>query len=163
MISKNNPNVSGWSLDSGYTGKLHTKVYPRRIPFSILLNSAIGLKINKNDDKQCKEIDEGIRVILTVPGDSLGISRNYYRVPLSKITQFKIFTKVTTTSEALRHYAPSKRQCYYSYERQLQFFKNYTQTNCEAECLANFTKLECGCVKFSMPSMNLTFFVKLQY
>lgn len=162
MISNKNPNVSGWNLESGFTNKQYAKVYPRRISVSTPLGSFIGLKINKNNDNQCKDIDEGIKVILTVPGDFLGVSRNYYRAPLSKITELKIFTKVTTTSEAIRHYAPSQRQCYYSFERQLKFFKNYTQVNCEAECLANFTKMECGCVKFSMPSIDLTFLMKIQ-
>lgn len=37
----------------------------------------------------------------------------------------------------------------------LRFYKNYTQANCEMECLSNYTKNECGCVKFSMPRENL--------
>ena len=56
-----------------------------------------------------------------------------------------------TTSEGLADYAPERRQCYFNNERQLKFFKVYTQPNCELECLANFTLQKCGCVKFSMP------------
>lgn len=47
---------------------------------------------------------------------------------------------------------------FFSTERQLRFFRTYTQYNCEAECLANFTQIQCGCVKFSMPSRFLMAF-----
>lgn len=56
-----------------------------------------------------------------------------------------------TTSSGLADYAPERRQCYFNDERQLKFFKVYTQSNCELECLANYTLKACGCVKFSMP------------
>lgn len=56
-----------------------------------------------------------------------------------------------TTSEGLADYAPERRQCYFNDERYLKFFKVYTQSNCELECLANFTLNRCNCVKFSMP------------
>lgn len=61
-----------------------------------------------------------------------------------------------TTSDGLLEYAPERRQCYFNNERSLQFFKVYTQSNCELECLANFTLARCNCVKFSMPRTNET-------
>lgn len=45
-----------------------------------------------------------------------------------------------------------RRQCYFSDERPLQYFKRYSQSNCELECFANATLKTCGCVHFSMPS-----------
>lgn len=33
----------------------------------------------------------------------------------------------------------------------MRFFKVYTQTNCELECLTNYTLAKCNCVAFSMP------------
>lgn len=59
--------------------------------------------------------------------------------------------KIITTSDGLKHYEPHRRQCYFQRERRLRYFNTYSQTNCELECLANFTLSECGCVKFSMP------------
>ena len=32
----------------------------------------------------------------------------------------------------------------------------YTQSNCEIECITEYTKALCGCVKFSMPHTNDT-------
>lgn len=60
--------------------------------------------------------------------------------------------KMVTTSYDLRKYDPDKRGCYFSTERKLRFFKQYNQQKCEIECLANFTKNECSCVQFWMPS-----------
>lgn len=56
-----------------------------------------------------------------------------------------------TMSSGIAEYHPQRRQCFLSHERSLRFFKVYTESNCQLECLANFTLTKCGCVKFSMP------------
>lgn len=81
------------------------------------------------------------------------MSRNVIQVAPSEIAEFSIKATQITTSDGLRGYEPSKRQCFFNSDRQLRFFKVYTQNNCEEECLANFTKQECGCARFFMPSM----------
>jgi hypothetical protein len=48
-----------------------------------------------------------------------------------------------------------RRKCFYQNENQLRFFKVYSQSNCEWECLTNFTMKACGCVMFYMPSDRL--------
>jgi len=57
-----------------------------------------------------------------------------------------------TTSPGLRDYLPHKRQCYYSDEKRLEYFKFYSQNNCKLECFTNATLERCGCVAFYMPS-----------
>jgi acid-sensing ion channel, other len=57
-----------------------------------------------------------------------------------------------TTSDNLRSYLPSTRQCYFEGERYLHYFTAYTQRNCELECFTNYTLQECGCTMFNMPS-----------
>lgn len=49
-----------------------------------------------------------------------------------------------------------RRGCLFSYERYLKFFKIYTKSNCEVECITNYTLSECGCVKFHMPRNKTT-------
>lgn len=49
-------------------------------------------------------------------------------------------------------HSPNRRQCYFDDERDLRYFKSYSQSNCQTECLANYTMARCGCVKFWMPS-----------
>lgn len=61
------------------------------------------------------------------------------------------------TSRGLRGiYTPQVRGCYFRSERQLRFFKLYSQKKCEMECLSNFTHDECGCVQFYMPRLQST-------
>lgn len=45
-----------------------------------------------------------------------------------------------------------KRGCYFKDGRRLRFFNHYSRTNCELECLANYTKAMCDCNQFSHPS-----------
>lgn len=59
---------------------------------------------------------------------------------------------VITTSDGLRSYAPRVRGCYFNSERQLRFFKSYSQQKCQLECFSNYLKMTCGCVTFSLPS-----------
>lgn len=49
-----------------------------------------------------------------------------------------------------------RRQCYFQKEKYLRYFRSYTQSNCELECLTNYTLKSCGCVKFYMPRIAST-------
>lgn len=111
------------------------------------------LKLNDTDAEYvCRGPVQGFKVLLHIPGEVPQVSKHYFRVPLLEEVLISIKPNMITTSENLRHYKPWERQCYFSDERQLRFFKIYTQRNCELECLSNFTLAQCGCVKFSLPS-----------
>lgn len=56
------------------------------------------------------------------------------------------------TNERLRSFEPLDRNCYFQGEKDLLYFKNYNQKNCEYECIVNTTLEMCGCVGFYMPS-----------
>jgi acid-sensing ion channel, other len=59
--------------------------------------------------------------------------------------------RILTTSDALRDYPIESRNCYYSNERKLRFFNDYTQYNCQHDCAANVTLEHCGCVTLNYP------------
>jgi len=82
---------------------------------------------------------------------SHGASKQYFRIPFDQEVLISIRPKIITTSDGLKHYEPNRRQCYFQKEKELRYFNIYSQSNCELECLANFTLTKCGCVKFSMP------------
>lgn len=96
---------------------------------------------------------------------SFSYSRNYFfsifilfilfSVPLMEEAVITIRPKLTTTSQGLRKYDANHRKCFLESERQLRFYKIYTQNNCYEECVANYTAKECGCVKFSQPSKSI--------
>lgn len=61
-----------------------------------------------------------------------------------------------TTSESVKKYNPKRRECFFSSERRLKYFKTYSQLNCKLECLTNETLQHCDCVNFFMPRDNKT-------
>lgn len=92
------------------------------------------------------------QIHLHTPGEMPQISKQYFRVPLNQEVIVSVKPNVMTTAEGLIQYAPSRRQCFFNKERDLKYFKIYTQKNCELECLSNYTVKMCNCTKFSMPS-----------
>lgn len=103
----------------------------------------------------CKGHETGFKLILSMPGEIVDTTQNYLRIPNAAEIVFEIKKTLTITSDGLRGYTPNQRQCFYNLENPLRFFRIYTQTNCRAECLSNFTQIECDCVKFSMPSKGI--------
>ena len=149
-----NHNLSSdfWTLEKGYT-TTDPDVYPRRVlgP-GARAGMNIVLKLNELDlDYICRGPVQGFKILLHTPGEIPRVSKQYFRVPLKQEVVVSVKPNMITTSEGLADYAPDRRQCYFNDERQLKFFKVYTQSNCELECLANYTINECGCVKFSTP------------
>lgn len=155
MIVKNNPNVSNWNLERDYLEPFcHEYEYPHRSVNSSIMpcfDGAFGIFIS-DCEYSCNGHYQGFNLIFNIPGKAIAMSQHFFRVPIHENTP-----KIITTSEALRHYEPSQRQCFYQSERQLRFFKMYTQHNCEEEYRANLSKSQCDCVKFSMLSKNFLF------
>lgn len=153
MMVKGSPNVSNWDFEIGYIGGSTDEEFPYRVVDSGRESSVdVALKVNDRDfEYQCRGIDQGFNVILTTPGDVLKMSRNTFRLPLLEDAIIMIRPRIIVNSRGLRNLKPNQRQCYYVHERQLRFYRNYTQSNCYDECLSNFTRIECGCVKFSLP------------
>lgn len=151
-----NPNVSHWSLENGYDKGIFENTYPIRV-FNAKQGAALSVVLQlfiKDIEFICAGPITGFKLMLTAPDETRKASARYFQIVTSEKTEILIRPKMITTSEKLRRYKPEQRQCFFDSERQLRFYKIYTQNNCEAECLSNFTKMERGCVKFSMPSTN---------
>ncbi|KAI5701245.1 hypothetical protein M8J75_007644 [Diaphorina citri] len=50
----------------------------------------------------------------------------------------------TSTADSLRDWRPVDRGCFFENERQLQYFKSYSQAHCDMECRSNKTLETCG-------------------
>jgi len=72
-------------------------------------------------------------------------------------TSVEIYPTVGMATPALANIKKEQRQCVYSAEKQLRFYRTYTQRNCIMECEANFTLMFCQCVMYYMPSTILYF------
>lgn len=156
LVITGNMNKSFWTLENGYADGSIDAEYPRRV-LDTSRGAAldIALRLIEDDfDYKCRGFDQGFRVILNTPGEALKLSRQSFRVPISEDTMIMIRPKMIVTSDGLRTYRSDQRQCYFLGERRLRFFRFYGKRSCEDECIANYTKNECDCVKFSMPSKN---------
>ncbi|KAI8439387.1 hypothetical protein MSG28_013193 [Choristoneura fumiferana] len=135
-----------WTLENGYPDDTPIETYPHR-------GSGYGAKAGLSFVLMATEVDLDYLCRGPVQGYKVELprlSQQYFRAPLSQEVVVAVKPKMMTTSEGLLPYSPETRQCYFPSERYLQYFKVYTQANCEMECLSNFTYIRCGCVHFGM-------------
>lgn len=156
MTVTENLNAKHWNLADGYNsndGNI-TDSYPRRV-FGTGAGTAISVILvdsEKDMDYICLGPIQGFKITLHNPSEIPQPAKNFILAPLNMDLFVKVKPDMIITADNLRDYTPDQRQCFFSSERKLRFFKVYTQGNCELECLSNFTKAECGCVKYTLPS-----------
>lgn len=153
---RDNPNATHWNMeDDNYQSSVNaSNMYPHRV-FRAGIHDSLRVMTNIVMDishEFCIEIAPGFLLTLHMPYDLPQIQNEFIHVPPEHNFFISIKPKMITTSDGLRSYAPHKRGCFFKTERRLRFFKSYSQKKCEMECLANFTQIECGCVRFYMPS-----------
>ncbi|XP_072945097.1 pickpocket protein 28-like [Epargyreus clarus] len=141
-----------WTLDGGYPPLTPFETYPYRgtgnggkDTLVVTLNNFLS-----DLDYMCTNV-QGHKIFLHNPAELPSVWRHSINVPLSQEVTIAVKPKMMTTTVGLRPYSPLKRQCYFSDERYLRYFKIYTQSNCETECMVNFTHAICGCVHFGLP------------
>lgn len=93
----------------------------------------------------------GFKAILSSPTDTPKVSD--YGIFLSPgfETRIAIDPLVREATESLRSIPVKKRQCYFTNERQLQYYRTYTQGNCLLECQSKYTLKNCNCVPYYLP------------
>lgn len=117
----------------------------------------VKLKVKRNAvTYACKGLINGYRLTLHTPGEIPRTSQQFYRIPFNTATLISVKPSGMSTSDNLRSYSPIKRQCFFEGERNLKFFKMYTQSNCEIECITKNVLYICECVQFWMPQENGT-------
>jgi len=99
-------------------------------------------------------IKDGFKITLHSPLTHPRMSTHFIDVPADDVTMIAIKPFVITTSENLRQYDPKIRHCYFENEKKLQFFRHYSQSNCEYECYIQRLMTTCGCVAFYMPHVS---------
>lgn len=154
MTLTDQSNFSNWNIETGYNTESKDESYPIRV-FSAQKNSALQFNLRSFEEDVeyvCRTLVPGYKLFLHTPGDVLKSNDLSIRVPFSEEIQISIKPELITTSEGLRKYSIENRQCFFNTERQLNFFKLYSEDKCEIECLANYTLKMCDCVKFSEPS-----------
>lgn len=153
-IVKDNPNVTNWSFETGYGNETNKKDYPLRV-YNSGRGAALEISLNlfeKSFERECEaSSSQAFDLNLHAPGEYKYFSK-FLQLSLLENTAIEIKPKLVTASGGLQKYDPNHRKCFFQSERKLRFYKTYTRSNCEQECIANFTLSKCGCVKFSQPS-----------
>lgn len=140
---------STWTLDGGYTNS--SEKHPMHYSGRYEAIEVFRLKISRKTEKftrKCHGAYRGFRVYLHSPDEVT--TKHYFRVTLGTEVIVKVLPKMSIISDSLRNFDADHRQCYLPGERNLKYFKHYSQNNCRIECVSNFTFKECGCVKFNM-------------
>ena len=155
-----NHNISStnWTLQDGYKTFDTFHAYPQRILGSgIQAALSVYLIGNTTDfEYRCRGFSQGFKIAFHSPNEVPRFSKQFNRIAFNREVLINLEPEVVITSDVLKSYKPQIRKCYFDGEKTLKYFKTYTKSNCELECLSNFTQTNCGCVKFGMPFDNKT-------
>jgi acid-sensing ion channel, other len=89
-----------------------------------------------------------------MPYDAPEMRTKFQELRLGSSVNVVLKPKMITTAKELQHYPVSERKCYYSNERPLKYFNQYTPTNCEIECEVEYILEHCGCLPIYIESKN---------
>ncbi|XP_037043764.1 pickpocket protein 28-like [Bradysia coprophila] len=145
-----------WSRDSDFTKGLPVEdyTYPLR---ALTINQMFLTHFNVNQVRRLSQFDSKFTVIFHTPDEVPLFERHVVFTTIKADTfSFVEITPHLVVSEGIEKYEPNVRNCYYTHERHLKYFKIYTQNHCELECLANYTLNQCGCVPYFMHHFNDT-------
>ncbi|XP_031622961.1 pickpocket protein 28-like [Contarinia nasturtii] len=158
-----NPDEGDWSMERELKNLLHSNEedeYQPKYPYHhVTLDDFDSLSLelfsspfNWIWNYKCElPITRSLKVFLHRPDEIKEAFDRPFEVEVGKKVIVSITPNVIVTSKYLRTYSSQTRRCFFESERKLKFFNIYTKSNCEHECLANYTITECGCVIFSMP------------
>ncbi|XP_055590909.1 pickpocket protein 28-like [Uranotaenia lowii] len=147
-----------WTLDRGFKHPTKIDTYPRRVLGPGKKSGMIVvLRANINDmDFLCGNSIQGFKILIHSPADYPELQNQHLRLPLNQEIGLGVTPSLSYTTPTIIRYAPERRKCYFNNERFLKFYRTYTQSNCDLECLTNFTLTRCACVRFSMPRLEDT-------
>uniref|UniRef100_A0A1I8MHV5 Uncharacterized protein n=1 Tax=Musca domestica TaxID=7370 RepID=A0A1I8MHV5_MUSDO len=142
-----------WTFENGYGQEyLPKRFYPRKTPGA---GASKGLTVILNADVKnyyCSSTNgAGFKMMLHNPVDFPFIRESGLPITTGKQTVVRITTNINEPSPTLRQVAPKDRQCYYSNEKTLRYFKFYTRQNCVSECDAELVYSICGCLPYYLP------------
>lgn len=119
------PPPSNWALEKGYTPTTNIEPYPYHIYGSGKhSNLFIILKSFHNDiSYPCSGPVHGFKIIFDSPNEQPQLWKSFFYISPNRAALFEISPKLTVNSPDLVGYSPNTRQCFFSFERKLRFFK----------------------------------------
>ncbi|XP_070498133.1 pickpocket protein 28-like [Chironomus tepperi] len=144
-----------WSLDKGYDKYHDADSVP--VKAEKLKSFSVNLVMRESDIPNiCMATGRVFSFYIHLPNEMMLPTHQEYFVEFRKKADVLLTAKSYTANEGIRKFEPRYRGCYFEGEKQLKFFKTYTKSHCEFECMTNYTLNVCGCVRFSMPRSSST-------
>ncbi|CAG9804871.1 unnamed protein product [Chironomus riparius] len=145
----NNPEPSSWSLQKGYPVNDNSSHPVPAVTGRALIAQ---LKIRRDENPNfCRDRSSLYFVFLHLPNEVATRMHQNHFFKLNTVNVLQISAEIKENDKSLRSFSKQERACFFEGERRLKFFKSYTKINCENECLINFTRRQCGCVRPTMP------------
>jgi len=91
------------------------------------------------------------KVLLYNPIDQPRMKESGLPVMIGHQTSFRIIARSFEALPTIRNIHRTKRQCIFSDEQELLFYRYYTRRNCEAECESLFFLRVCNCIPYYLP------------
>ncbi|KAF5296272.1 hypothetical protein FQR65_LT10267 [Abscondita terminalis] len=146
------PEVDDWNPENGYSPNASINALPWRAAGA---GSHLGLSVVL--DAQLKSYycsstaGVGFKVLLHNPLETPKMAEYASLIAPGLESRMVVQPKIYDASQTIRGIDINKRMCYFSNEKDLQFYRTYTELNCKLECQANYTLNVCGCVPFYLP------------
>ncbi|XP_070500674.1 sodium channel protein Nach-like [Chironomus tepperi] len=137
-----------FSIDNGYLEEIYD-VQPLRA--AKLQSLGFKLKLNETDrPNNCEYHSFSYLLFVHLPVDLPSHLNQFTIAELNSYKFIQVSATLKNNDQSLKDFSPEKRGCYFEDERKLKFFKSYSKTKCDFECMRNFTLIKCGCVKLSL-------------
>ncbi|KAK4879622.1 hypothetical protein RN001_007768 [Aquatica leii] len=146
------PEVDDWDPETGYSQNASIEALPwRATGAGSHLGLSIVLDAQINSYYCSSSTGVGFKILLHNPIETPKMADFALLIAPGLEARVVIQPKIYDASQTIRSIDIKKRMCYFSNERDLQFYRTYTQLNCKLECQANYTLRVCGCVPFYLP------------
>lgn len=141
-----------WTTENGYPPNLPLNYYPHpaqgpgeSLGFTIVLDADI-------DDYFCSSTNvAGFKILLHNPTETPQIKELGLILETGHESKFRISTDKIDASPEIRGIKPELRQCLFTQEGNLLYFRTYSKRNCEMECEAARYIEQCKCIMHYMP------------
>lgn len=141
-----------WSNENGYPEQLPTSYYPVTAEgpgeskgLSIILNADI-------EDYFCSSTNTaGFKVLLHNPTETPLIKELGLIIQAGYESKFRILAEKMDASPEIKDIKVSSRNCLFTSEVNLLYFRTYSKRNCEMECEAAMFLRHCNCIRHYMP------------
>ncbi|XP_073828620.1 pickpocket protein 28-like [Musca autumnalis] len=141
-----------WNPEFGYSKKLPKQFYPRTAAGT---GESLGLTIILNaevDQYHCSSTNGvGFKMAMHNPNERPNVREVGLLLAAGYETKARVRMEKLEADTMLHSVHLKHRQCEFQDEHKLAYFATYTQSNCEAECIANTMMRHCRCLPHYMP------------